>query len=207
MSVSKEGNEMKKIISVMLGLLVMAFATVCFAAESYQMTYEAKNFTEELKNNQALSETFTTPYGALKLQMRKLWQSSSDNRLHLIAWLDNKKIGDEYFPKVDYGYTFRVIKNTNNSEQFYVLQSIERACLFGYSPATKKMVVYIDSQNYAHDPGAYPYIVALKNGNLVLAFEKGNKCSRYQFNWDANANWFGYSDLGGGWSSVAKDKQ
>jgi hypothetical protein len=34
MSVSKEGNEMKKIISVMLGLLVMAFATVCFAAES-----------------------------------------------------------------------------------------------------------------------------------------------------------------------------
>ena len=63
---------MKKIISVMLGLLVMAFATVCFAAESYQMTYEAKNFTEELKNNQALSETFTTPYGALKLQMRKL---------------------------------------------------------------------------------------------------------------------------------------
>ena len=197
---------MKKCIAALLGLLIMAFATVCFA-ETYQMTYEAKNFTETLKNDQALSETFTTPYGTLKFQMRKLWQSSSDNRLHLIAWLDGKKIDDAHYPKVEYGYTFRAIKNTSNSEQFYVLQSIERACLFGYSPDKKKFEVYIDSNNYAHDMGAYPYIVVLKNGDLVLAFEKGNQCRRYQFNWDANAKWFGYSDLGTGWSSVEKDKQ
>jgi len=198
---------MKKCIAAVLSLLVMAFATVCFAAESYQMTYEAKNFTEDLKNDQALSETFTTPYGALKLQMRKLWQSSSDKRLHLLVWLDDKRIGDEYFPKVDYGYTFRVIKNISTSEQFYVLQSIERACLFGYSPGAKKLVVYIDSQNYAHEAGAYPYIVALQNGDLVLAFQKASNCSRYRFHWDADANWFGYSDLGTGWPSVSKDKQ
>ena len=185
----------------------MAFATVCLAAESYQMTYEAKNFTEGLKNDQALTETFTTPYGALKFQMRKLWQASSDNRLHLKVWLNDKKIADEHFPKVEYGYTFRVLKNTSNSEQFYVLQSIERACLFGYSPHAQKLEVYIDSQNYAHEAGAYPYIVALKNGNLVLAFEKGNNRKRYQFNWDANANWFGYSDIGAGWGSVSSDKQ
>ena len=197
---------MKKCIATVLGLLIMAFATVC-SAETYQMTYEAKNFTEELKNNQAFSETFTTPYGALKFQMRKLWQSSSDNRLHLMVWLNDKKIADEHFPKVDYGYTFRVLKNTSNSEQFYVLQSIERACLFGYSPSAGKLEVYIDSQNYAHEQGAYPYIVALKNGNLVLAFEKGDACRRYRFRWDANANWFGYSDLGTGWSSVGNDKQ
>ena len=198
---------MRKCIAALLSLMVMAFATVCYAAESYQMTYEANNFTEEMKNDQAFSETFTTPYGAIKFQMRKLWQSGSDKRLHLIAWLDDKKIADEHFPKVDYGYTFRVIKNISNSEQYYVMQSIERACLFGYSPAKKQFEIYIDSQNYAHEAGAYPYIVALKNGNLVLAFEKSNKCRRYQFYWDAKANWFGYSDLGTGWPSVAKDKQ
>ncbi|HCB92988.1 MAG TPA: hypothetical protein DEP57_04145 [Selenomonas sp.] len=198
---------MKKCIAFVLSLFVMAFATVCFAAESYQMTYEANNFTEELKNDQAFSETFTTPYGPLKFQIRKLWQSSSDNRLHFMAWLNDKKITDEHFPKVDYGYTFRVIKNISTSEQFYVLQSIERACLFGYVPSANKLVVYIDSQNYAHEAGAYPYIVALKNGDLVLAFEKAGNRRRYQFTWDSKANWFGYSDLGMGWTSVRKDKQ
>ncbi|WP_295917562.1 hypothetical protein [uncultured Anaerovibrio sp.] len=198
---------MKKCIAAVLGLLVMAFATVCFAAGSYQMTYEAKNFTEQLKDNQALTETFTTPYGPIKFQMRKLWNSSSDKNLHLIVWLNDKRIDDEHFPKVDYGYTFRVLKNTSNSEQFYVLQSIERSVLFGYSPNAQKLEVYIDSHNYAHEAGAYPYIVALKNGDLVLAFEKNNKNRRYRFNWDANANWFGYSDLGTGWSSVGSDKQ
>ena len=94
---NKGEKKMKKCIAAVLGLLIMAFATVC-SAESYQMTYEAKNFTEKLENDQALSETFTTPYGALKLQMRKLWQSSSDNRLHLIAWLNDKRI-DEYLPR------------------------------------------------------------------------------------------------------------
>ena len=197
---------MKKSVVAVLTLLLMAFTTACFAAESYQMTYEAKNFTEELKTDQALSETFTTPYGTLKFQMRKLLPLNNDKRLHLIVWLNDKKINDEHFPKVDYGYTFRVIKNTSTSEQFYVLQSIDRACLLGYSPNAQKLVVYIDSQNYAHERGAYPYIVALKNGDLVLAFEKSGKCQRYQFNWDANANWFGYSDLGAGWGSIAKDK-
>ena len=96
---------------------------------------------------------------------------------------------------------------TSSSEQSYVLQSIERACLFGYSPGAKKLVVYIDSQNYAHEAGAYPYIVALQNGDLVLAFQKASNCSRYRFHWDADANWFGYSDLGTGWPSVSKDKQ
>ena len=197
---------MKKFVTIVASLLIMAFATVCYA-ESYQMTYEAKNFTEELKYNEALTETFTTPYGPIKFQMRKLWGSGSDKRLHFIVWLNDKRLDDEHFPKVDYGYTFRVLKNTSNSEQFYVLQSIERAVLFGYSPNAQKLEVYIDSQNYAHDAGAYPYIVALKNGNLVLAFEKNNKSRRYRFNWDANANWFGYSDIGAGWGSVSSDKQ
>ena len=198
---------MKKYVAALVYVLMMAFATVCLAADSYQMTYEAKNFTEEMKDNQALTEVFTTPYGALKFQMRKLWNSGNDKNLHLIVWLNDKRIDDEHFPKVNYGYTFRVIKNTANSEQFYVLQSIERAVLFGYSPNAQKLVVYIDSQNYAHDAGAYPYIVALQDGDLVLAFEKNKNRRRYQFDWDAEANWFGYSDLGTGWPSVISDKQ
>ena len=190
----------------MLSLLVMTFATVCFA-ETYEMTYEAPHFTEGLKNDQALSETFTTPHGALKIQARKLWKSHSENRLHFIVWLDDKRIADDHFPKVENGYTFRVFKNKSNSELFYSLESIDRACLYGYSPVNKKLEVYIDSQNYAHEAGAIPYIVALKNGDLVLAFEKAGKSKRYRFNWDANKNWFGYSDLGAGWSSISRDKQ
>ena len=187
---------MKKLVATVLSLFVMAFATVCFA-ESYEMTYEAPNFTEGLKNDQALSETFTTPHGALKIQARKLLRSHSENR----------RIADDHFPKVENGYTFRVFKNKSNSELFYSLESIDRACLYGYSPSNKKLEVYIDSQNYAHEAGSTPHIVALKNGDLVLAFEKAGKSKRYRFNWDANKNWFGYSDLGAGWSSISRDKQ
>lgn len=198
---------MKKLIAIFVGLLILASATVCFAAEYYEMTYEAKNFTEDLKNDQALSETFTTPYGVLKVQVRKLWQSTDDKRFHFIVWMDDSRIADEHLPKAEFGYTFRVFKNTSNGDMFYALQSIDRACLYGYSPVKKQLMVYIDSLNYAHENGAYPYIVALKNGDLVLAFEKGKSTKRYRFNWDSKANWFGYSELGTGWPSVSKDKQ
>lgn len=197
---------MKKLVAALLSLFVMTFATVCFA-ETYEMVYEAKNFNEGLKNDQALSETFSTPYGQLKIQARKLWQAKSENQLHFIVWLDDKRIGDNHYPKVDNGYTIRVFKNKSNSELFYSLESIDRAELFGYSPINKKLEVYIDSLNYAHESGARPCIVALKNGDLVLAFEKSNKSTRYRFTWDAKKNWFGYSDLGAGWGSISRDKQ
>lgn len=197
---------MKKIIAVMLSMAIMAFASVVFA-EKYEMTYEAQNFTEGLKNDEALSETFTTPYGLLKIQARKLWQAKSENQLHFIVWMNDKRIEDAHLPKVDYGYTFRVFKNTSNGDMFYSLESIDRACLYGYSPTKNALEIYIDSNNYKHESGAYPYIVALKNGNLVLAFEKQNKSQRYQFNWDAKANWFSYREIGSGWSSISKDKQ
>ena len=193
------GIFMRKVVATVVSLFVMTFATVC-SAETYQMVYEALNFTEPLKNDEALSETFTTPYGVLKIQARKLLQSKSENRLHFIVWLDDKRIDEAYYPKVDYGYTFRVFKNTNNSE-------IERAMLFGYSPVNNKIEVYIDSLNYAHDAGTYPYIVALKNGDLVLAFERAGRSQRYRFNWDASKSWFAYSDLGAGWQTISRDKQ
>ena len=201
---------MKKCFAALIGLMVMACAALCFAADSYQMVYEAKNFTEDMKNDQALTESFTTPYGTLKFQMRKLWQSSSDKRMHLITWLNDKKISEQYYPKVDYGYTFRVIKDTSRSELYYVIQSIERAYLYGYSPNAQKMVTYIDSQNYAHPANSRPYIVALKDGDLILSFEINNEepvRQRYGFEWDDSTNWFAYSDLGTGWHSITADKQ
>ena len=197
---------MKKSVIAVLSLLIFAFATVC-SAEKYQMTYEAESFTETLKNDQALSETFSTPHGVLKIQARKLLQSSSENRLHFIVWLDDKRISDEHFPKVEGGYTFRVFKNTSNGDMFYSLESIDRAALYGYSPAKNNLEIYIDSQNYVHDKDAIPHIVALKDGSLVLAFEKNNKSRRYSFNWDKKANWFAYRETGADWRSISKDKQ
>ena len=197
---------MRKLVATVLGLFIMAFGTVCFA-ETYEMTYEAKNFTEGLKNDEALSEVFTTPHGILKVQARKLWQAKSENQLHFIVWLDDKRIDDAHYPKVENGYTFRVFKNKSNSELFYSIESIDRAFLIGYSPVNKKLEIYVDSNNYAHEYGAKPHIVALKNGDLVLAFEKSNKSKRYRFNWDAKADWFGYSDLGKDWASIERDKQ
>ena len=182
---------MRKLVAAVLSLFVMTFATVCFA-ETYEMVYEAPNFTEGLKNDQALSETFTTPYGQLKIQARKLWQAKSENQLHFIVWLDDVRLDDAHYP---------------NSALFFSLESIDRAMLFGYSPVNKKLEIYIDSLNYAHDAEAYPYIVALKNGDLVLAFEKANKSKRYRFNWDAKKDWFGYSDIGAGWPTINRDKQ
>ncbi len=201
---------MRKCVAVVLGLLVMALSAVGFAADSFQQVYEAKNFTEGMKDNQALTETFTTPYGPIRFQMRKLWQTGSDKRLHLIAWLKDKRIDESYFPKVEKGYTFRVIKDTSNSELYFVIESVERACLFGYSPDAQKFVTYIDSQNYAHADRAVPCIVALKDGDLVLAFEKNGPTpthARYQFEWDPDTKWFSYTDIGGGWSPIDEDKQ
>ena len=197
---------MRKLVATVLGLFIMAFGTVCFA-ETYEMTYEAKNFTEGLKNDEALSEVFTTPHGILKVQARKLWQAKSENQLHFIVWLDDKRIDDAHYPKVENGYTFRVFKNKSNSELFYSIESIDRAFLIGYSPVNKKLEIYVDSNNYAHESGAKPHIVALKNGDLILAFEKSNKSKRYRFNWNAKADWFGYSDLGKDWASIERDKQ
>ncbi len=202
---------MRKLFAVLVSMLVMTCASLCFAAETYQMVYEANNFTEALENDQAVTETFTTPYGTLKVQMRKLWQSSSEKRMHLISWMDGTRIADEYFPKVEYGYTFRVVKNISNSELYYIVQSIDRAYLYGYSADKKTVMTYIDSNNYAHEPGTYPYIVALKDGSLVLSFEHPSRTNpvvaRYQFNWDNSKKWFGYRDIGSNWASVITNKQ
>ena len=202
---------MRKLFAVLVGMLVMACASMCFAAETYQMVYEAYNFSENLGEDEAVNENFNTPYGTLKIQMRKLWNSSSDKKMHVITWLDDKRISDNYYPQVENGYTFRVIKNTSNSELYFVIESMERAYMYGYSPEKKIMMTYIDSLNYAHETGARPTIVVLRDGKLVLAFDQVYRpypsSARYQFFWDNSTKWFGYRDLGKDWAPIYKDKQ
>ena len=185
----------------------------CLAADSFQTIYNENYFSEDMKNNEARTETFNTPYGEMKFQMRKLWTDSKENKMHVMIWLKDKKIYDNYFPQVDYGYTFRMIKDSSTDRQFFVLQSVERAFLMGYSPENDKIETYVDSLNYYHNFEAYPYITALKNGDLILAFEQINVGKqiplrqRYRFIWDKNKNWFSYRDIGFVDHSISRDMQ
>ena len=204
---------MKKFLASALIISSMLGINICSADDTFQTVYNANSFSSDMKNNDVRSETFNTPYGEMKFQMRKLWNSTTDNKMHVLVYLKDKKIYENYLPQVDYGYTFKVIKNSEDNRQFFVLQSIERALLMGYSPENEKMEIYVDSMNYYHNFEAYPYIGSLKNGDLVLAFEQINvgknipARQRYRFIWSKKSNWFAYVDLGLVNNSVAVDMQ
>lgn len=201
---------LKKFFSAAAMVCLLIFGANICAAGTFQMIYNAENFSYTLKDNEAVDETFNTNDGKMRLQLRKLWNTKDDKNMHVLAWLDDKRVYDEHFPDVIGGYTFRALKNTADSRQFYVIQSIERAMMIGWSPAAKKMEVYIDSQNYYHDASVpYPSIVATVNGDLILAFEnvERTRSVRYRFTWDANKQWFAYSNLGTYRYPVKQDSQ
>ena len=200
----------KKFFSALILTCLLIFGgNNAYAADNFQVIYNAEQFTETLKSDEAVDETFNTNDGKFRIQLRKLKNSSSDKRMHVLAWLNDKRIYDEHFPDVYAGYTFRAIKNTADSRQFYVIQSRERAIMIGYSPVNSKIEVYIDSQNYQHKYYDFPTIVATTNGNLILAFENssGTSSSRFRFTWDASKQWFAYSDLGNYGYTIEKDRQ
>ena len=204
---------MKKFLAGVLIITSMLGVNVCAADDTFQTVYNENSFSSDMKDNDLRSETFTTPYGEMKFQMRKLWNSKTDNKMHVLVYLKDKKIYENYLPQVDYGYTFKAIKNSADNRQFFVLQSVERALLMGYSPENDKMEIYVDSMNYYHNFEAYPYIGTLKNGDLVLAFEQINigknipARQRYRFIWNKKSNWFAYVDLGFVNNSVAVDME
>ena len=194
---------------VMICTLVVSTA-ICSASDTFQMIYEDIGFTDKLANDTAWKKDFNTDYGEIKLQVRKVANAKSDKKIHLMLWLDKDKLFDQHYP--DGSYTFRAIKDSYNNKQFYVLQSASRSYLIGYSPINKKMEIYIDSQNFYNNFDGYPYIVVLKNGNLILAFEsryggKNAQRHRYRFTWDDEKNWFAYTDLGTGWETMGIEKQ
>ena len=199
----------KKFFSaVILACIIFFGANVC-SAGTFQIIYDAEMFTANMKRDQAVDETFNTNDGKLRFQLRKLANSSAEKRMHAIAWLNDKRIYEEYFPDVYGEYSFRAIKNTADSRQFYVIESLERSIMLGYEPVNGKLEIYIDSRNYARNAAANPTIVALKNGDLILAFENPtqNISARYLFTWDKSKNWFAYSDLGTYRYSIKKDRQ
>ena len=199
----------RKFFSAMVFTCLLVFGANICSAGTFQLIYNAEHFTAMLDRDRAVDETFNTNDGKMQLQLRRLADSSDDKRMHVIVKLNDKRIYDEHFPDVWGGYTFRAIKNTVDSRQFYVIESRERAFMIGYSPVNQKMEVYIDSQNYYHDFPAVPYITATVGGDLILAFENssGNLSVRYRFTWDDAKQWFAYENLGTYRRSITKDMQ
>lgn len=199
----------KKFFSaIALACLLVLGANVC-SAGSFQTIYTSENFSATLKNDQSIDETFNTNDGKIRLQFRRLINTSVDKRMHAIIWLNDERIFDEHFPDVYPAYTFRTFKDTSNSRLFFVIQSSERAQMLGYSPAAKKMEVYIDSQNYYCEFSGSPKIVTTKGGDLILAFENSDASlsARYLFSWDEQKQWFGYRSLGTYHYSINRDTQ
>ena len=195
--------------TLLLTLLLTLTASTVDAEGTFQQVYNAENFSAGLKADQAIDESFNTPDGKLRFQLRKLANASADKRMHVIARLDDKKIYDEHFPDAYPAYSFRVIKNVADSRLFYVIESGERALLLGYLPVNGKMAVYIDSQNYYHKDNTSPTIVVTRNGYVIMAFENSNRntSARYLFTWDADKQWFAYRDLGTYNYLIAHDRQ
>lgn len=201
---------LKKFFAALVLCAVFTLGTnVGFAYDTFQTVYKAVNFTEDMKNNEAEFENISTPYGDMKVQMRKLATSDRDKKFHATIYLKKKQIFEYYYPQVNWGYTFKIIKNTADSRQFFVIQSVDRAWLIGYSPVEAKIEIYVDSINYKHSPGTRPYIGTTNDGDLILSFEGyGYPTSqRYRFTWDNYRAWFAYSDLGGADYAVSQYMQ
>ena len=200
----------KKFFSAVVFSCLLFFGVNVCSAGTFQLIHNAEHFSENLKSDEATDESFNTNDGKIRLQFRKLKNASSDKKLHGLVWLEKDRIYDEHFPDVMYGYTFRAIKNTADSKMFFVIQSIERAILLGYSPSSKKFEVYIDSKNYyKENSNSWPIIIPNTNGDLILAFENpsGTVSARYIFTWDNSRQWFAYSNLGTYNYSINKDRQ
>lgn len=199
----------KKFFSAVVFTCLLVFGANICSAGTFQIIYNAEHFSGNLDSDQAVDETFNTNDGKILLQLRRLANSSDEKRMHVIIKLEDKRIYDEYFPDVWGGYTFRAIKNTADSRQFYVIESRDRAFMIGYSPANKKMEVYIDSQNYYCEFSGSPKIVTTRGGDLVLAFENSDASlsARYIFSWDEQKQWFGYRSLGTYHYSINRDSQ
>ena len=201
---------MKKIFFAMFLSAMLIFSeNISFASDTFQTVGKSEYFSQDLKSDEATWETLSTPYGEMKFQFRKLANAGDDKRFHFIINLKEKRIFDAHYPKVPYGYTVKLLKNTADGRQFFVIQSVERAWLLGYSPENEKIETYVDSLNYKHDLNKRPNIGTLNNGDLILSFEDSNYpiSYRYRFIWDKNKNLFAYSDLGGVDYAVSKNMQ
>lgn len=200
----------RKLMLLWAVALVMVCMTNACEAGSFQKLYEVRHVSDSLSSNGAWKKSFNTMNGEIKLQFRKVSSEGSDKRFHFTVKLGKDYVYKNYFPDVDGGYSIMVVKDTTTSRIFYVVQSMERAFMYGYEEKSKRFEVYIDSQNYLNRYNGCPKIAVMRNGDLIMAFEPAYANSvaynqRYSFFWDQRNLWFAYKDLGTGFGSVDRD--
>jgi len=189
----------------------LLLSTTCFAADNFQKIYDESLGMQDLGQDEATKEDFTINEGTLTIQVRKLRQESNDKKYHFIVKLNNERIYDVHRPTVPGGYNFKVFKNTTTNDLFIALNTKERSYLSGYSPSRQKYVTFLDSMNYYNSFTAEPVFTVLKNGTLVLAFVSPNQKEpyyhAYRFDWDKEAQWFSYRDMGTVYHDLKADSQ
>lgn len=201
----------KLALAFMCMICVLLLGTTCFAADTFQKIFDEKLGMKDLAQDEAVRETFTLNEGKLTFQIRKLRQEGDDKKYHFIIKLNDERVYDVHYPTVQGGYNIQVFKNTATNDLFFALNTKERSYLTGYSSSRGKYVVYADSMNYYNNFAAAPTFTVLKTGELVLAFVSPNLSEpyyhAYRFDWDKEAQWFSYRDIGTFYSHLKVDAQ
>ncbi|MBP5200585.1 MAG: hypothetical protein J6Z82_08040 [Schwartzia sp.] len=181
-------------------------------ASSFALIKYQANLTAQISKTEAWKETFITPDGKISIQIRSLLASDDKGRYHVIMWCGDTRVYEEYLPEVTYGYWFRAVRDEENDKTFFVIASRPQAKLYGYDAAAGKMQVYVDSKNFHSGvPSSEANITPLNGGSLVLSFENFSgvepQSHRYELEWDPEAGWITYTDLGTGYQPVMRDMQ
>ena len=181
-------------------------------ASSFVLVKYQANLTAQISKTEAWKESFTTPDGKISVQIRSMLAADDKGRYHVIMWRDKDRVHEEYLPEVPYGYWFRAVRDEENDKTFFVIASREQAKLYGYDAAAGKMQIYIDSKNFRSGvPRGEANITPLEGGSLVLSFENFDNVEpqshRYDLEWDPEASWITYTDLGTGYPPVMKEMQ
>ena len=207
-------NKWKKILLVplMAGAAFFSSQPQAVEASSFALLKYQANLTAQISKTEAWKESFTTPDGKISIQIRSLLAADDKGRYHLIMWRDDTRVYEEYLPEVTYGYWFRAVRDEENDKLFFVVASRERAKLYGFDSQSGKMNVYVDSRNFHSGvPSGEANITPLTDGSLVLSFENFDNVEpqshRYELDWDAEAKWITYTDLGTGYRPVMKEMQ
>lgn len=213
MNWQKGDSSMRKrqALALMCLICMLLLSATCFAADNFQKIYDENLGMQDLAQDEAVSETFTLNEGTLTIQIRKLRQEGDDKKYHFIVKLNNERIYDVHYPTVQGGYNIQVFKNTATNELFFALNTKNRSYLSGYSSSRGKYVLYADSMNYYNSFAAAPTFTVLKTGELVLAFVSPNLSQpyyhAYRFDWDRDAQWFSYRDIGTFYEHLKVDSQ
>ncbi len=181
-------------------------------ASSFSLIKYQANLTAQISKTEAWKESFTTPDGKITVQIRSILANSDKSRYHVIIWKDKERVYEEYLPEVTNGYWFRAVRDEEYDKTFFVIASRERAKLYGYNPLNGKVQIYVDSLNFHSGvPSGWTDITALEGGSLVLSFENFGNVSpqshRYDLEWDEEANWITYTDIGTGYRPVLRETQ